>query len=50
MVSGYFVSTVGIDEKQITKYGKWQCGRDSYQAKLDLKSAMGCVRGYLQTD
>jgi putative transposase len=33
---GYFVSTVGLDEKQITEYVKWQGDQDSGQAKLDL--------------
>jgi putative transposase len=33
---GYFVSTVGLDEKQITEYVRWQGGQDSGQAKLDL--------------
>ncbi len=33
---GYFVSTVGLDEEQITKYVKWQEHQDSGQAKLDL--------------
>ena len=33
---GYFVSTVGLDEKQITEYVRWQEGQDSGQAKLDL--------------
>ena len=33
---GYFVSTVGLDEKQITEYVKWQGGQDSGQAKLEL--------------
>ena len=33
---GYFVSTVGLDEKQITEYVKWQSHQDSGQAKLDL--------------
>ena len=33
---GYFVSTVGLDEKQITEYIRWQGGQDSGQAKLDL--------------
>ena len=33
---GYFVSTVGLDEKQITDYVKWQGHQDSGQAKLDL--------------
>ena len=26
---GYFVSTVGLDEKQITEYVRWQGGQDS---------------------
>ena len=34
--AGYFVSTVGLDEEQITEYVKWQGGQDSGQAKLDL--------------
>ena len=33
---GYFVSTVGLDEKQITEYVKRQGEQDSGQAKLDL--------------
>lgn len=33
---GYFVPTVGLDEKQITEYVKWQGGQDSGQASLDL--------------
>jgi putative transposase len=33
---GYFVSTVGLDERQITEYVRWQGGQDSGQAKLDL--------------
>ena len=33
---GYFVSTIGLDEKQITEYVKWQGGQDSGQAKLEL--------------
>ena len=33
---GYFVSTVGLDEKQITEYVKWQSHQDSGQAKLEL--------------
>ena len=33
---GYFVSTVGLNEQQITKYVKWQGQQDSGQAKLDL--------------
>jgi REP element-mobilizing transposase RayT len=31
---GYFVSTVGIDEERIIKYGQWQGRQDSGQAKL----------------
>ena len=34
--TGYFVSTVGLDEKQITEYMKWQGHQDSGQAKLEL--------------
>ena len=33
---GYFVSTIGLDEEQITEYVKWQGHQDSGQAKLDL--------------
>ena len=33
---GYFVSTVGLDEKAVTEYVKWQGYQDSGQAKLDL--------------
>ena len=33
---GYFVSTIGLDEKQITEYVKWQGHQDSGQAKLEL--------------
>jgi putative transposase len=33
---GYFVSTVGLDEKQITKYMRWQRHQDSGQAKFEL--------------
>ena len=33
---GYFVSTVGLDERQITEYVKWQGHQDSGQASLDL--------------
>ena len=33
---GYFVSTVGLDEKAILAYVKWQGRQDSGQAKLDL--------------
>ena len=32
----YFASTVGLDEKQITEYVKWQSHQDSGQAKLEL--------------
>ena len=34
--SGYSVSTVGLDKKQITAYVKWQAHQDSGQAKLEL--------------
>ena len=33
---GYFVSTVGIDEKIIINYVKWQERQDSGQAKLEF--------------
>jgi len=33
---GYFVSTVGLDEKAILKYVKWQKTQDLGQAKLEL--------------
>ncbi len=33
---GYFVSTVGIDEKEIIKYVKWQKSQDLGQAKLEF--------------
>ena len=33
---GYFVATVGLDEKMIIQYVKWQEHQDSGQAKLDL--------------
>ena len=33
---GYFASTVGLDEKSITEYVKWQGHQDSGQAKLEL--------------
>ena len=33
---GYFVSTVGLDEKTIMNYVKYQEHQDSGQAKLDL--------------
>ena len=34
---GYFVSTVGINEKAIIKYVRWQQKQDSGQAKLELR-------------
>ena len=33
---GYFVSRVGLNEKQIIEYVKWQAHQDSGQAKLEL--------------
>ncbi len=33
---GYFVSTIGIEEKNILKYVKWQESQDLGQAKLEL--------------
>jgi len=33
---GYFASTVGIDDKKILKYVKWQESQDLGQAKLEL--------------
>ena len=33
---GYFVSTVGLDEKEVTEYVRWQSHQDSGQAKLEL--------------
>ena len=33
---GYFVSTVGLNEKQIIRYVKWQDNQDSGQAKLEF--------------
>jgi len=33
---GYFVSTVGIDEKKILKYVQWQQSQDLGQAKLEF--------------
>ena len=33
---GYFVSTVGLDEKKILNYVKYQGEEDSGQAKLEL--------------
>ncbi len=34
--TGYFVSTIGIDEDKVMKYVQWQERQDSGQAKLDL--------------
>jgi putative transposase len=33
---GYFVSTIGLDEKSILEYIKWQQTQDLGQAKLEL--------------
>jgi len=33
---GYFVSTIGVDEKTVIAYVKWQTGQDSGQAQLEL--------------
>ena len=33
---GYFVSTIGLDEKSIIEYVKWQQTQDLGQAKLEL--------------
>ena len=33
---GYFVSTVGIDEKEIKRYVEWQGKKDSGQLQLKL--------------
>ncbi len=33
---GYFVSTIGLNEKQIIRYVKWQGTQDSGQAKLEF--------------
>ena len=33
---GFFVSTIGLNEKQIIAYVKWQAHQDSGQAKLEL--------------
>jgi len=33
---GYFVSTIGLDEKAILKYVRWQNIQDLGQAKLEL--------------
>ncbi len=34
--SGFFVSTVGLDEKEALQYVKWQGRQDSGQAELEL--------------
>jgi len=34
--TGYFVSTIGIDEDRVMKYVEWQEHQDSGQAKLEL--------------
>ena len=34
--TGYFVSTIGIDEDKVLKYVQWQESQDSGQAKLVL--------------
>ncbi len=34
--TGYFVSTIGIEEERVMKYLEWQERQDSGQAKLDL--------------
>ena len=34
---GYYVSTIGIDEKEIIKYVKWQQSQDSGQARLEFR-------------
>jgi putative transposase len=33
---GYFVSAIGLNEKQIIRYVKWQGTQDSGQAKLEF--------------
>ena len=33
---GYYVSTVGLNEKQVSEYVRWQSHQDSGQAKLEL--------------
>jgi len=33
---GYFVTTIGLDEKSILEYVKWQKTQDLGQAKLEL--------------
>ena len=34
--TGYFVSTIGIDEHRVMEYVQWQERQDSGQAKLEL--------------
>ena len=34
---GYFISTVGLDEKTIIEYVKWQGKQDLGQAQLEFK-------------
>ena len=34
--TGYFVTTIGIDEDKVMKYIRWQESQDSGQAKLEL--------------
>jgi len=34
--TGYFVTTIGIDEDKVMKYIQWQESQDSGQAKLEL--------------
>jgi len=34
--SGFFISTVGLNEQQILNYVKWQGAQDSGQLKLNL--------------
>src|SRR3989338_6253655 len=49
---GYFVSTIGLNEKVIIEYVKWQERQDSGQAKLAFqritKVPRTLVRGYLR--
>lgn len=44
--SGYFVSTVGIDESIIQRYIKYQGDLDSGQMEFDLQGATGMPGGY----
>ena len=34
--TGYFVTTIGVDEDKVMKYIRWQESQDSGQAKLEL--------------